>query len=277
MQTTRVFTQTPRRAFRFAFRTRRPGPANDNAAAVTAAAAAAAMIGAYAGMLARAGTPGLALRHALALLADDPALRSPGAALARLRPLAAAERAALAQSHAAARTAYGIGHAGLIDAAAAGLLDLARAYVGWGGWSEAAPLAAVAIGDYARAALTPGAAPELLFVVPDVGRHTGDRDSNARDPVARDRAPRNRAAADRERRSGERMAAFAMIGFADLGLDMRCAVRGVADCAALAADDPGATRARRFVWGRYDLFVKLAEALPAPASALGVDAAGGPV
>ena len=125
--------------------------------------------------------------------------------------------------------------------------------------NDNAAMARAMAGARAEAALAPGAVPELLFVVPDAGGGS-------------DRGLRGRA-----RRGGERMAAFAMIGFADLGLDMRCAVRSVAHCAALAARDPDATRARRFVWGRYDLFAKLAEALPAPASALGVDAAGGPV
>ena len=50
-----------------------------------------------------------------------------------------------------------------------------------------------------------------------------------------------------------------------------------ASAAGAIAGARAAARARRFVWGRYDLFAKLAEALPAPASALGVDAAGGPV
>jgi len=227
-------------------------PANENAAKadVTARARAEAA-------LAHAGLAAPSLRFALAALADDPALlRSPGAALARLRPLAAAERAGMALQTASAPSAYGSLNARFADGIAAGLLHLACAYVGWGDWPGAAPLAAVAVGAYAEGALAAGAVPEILFVVPDAGGN--DRDM-------------------RERRSGERMAAFAMIGFADLGVDMRCAVRGVSDCAALAAEDPDAMRARRFVWGRYDLFAKFAEALPAPASALGVDAAGGPV
>jgi hypothetical protein len=247
--------RAPRRALRQSFRARRTATANDNGGGGTA------NVLPDLGLLARAGTPGLALRHALALLADDPALRSPGAALSRLKPLVAAERAALAQARGAVRISYASGHARLVDAAVVGLLELARAYVGWGGWSDAAPLAAVAVGEYAGATLAPGAAPELLFVVPDANAGAGIA---ARDPGSR------------ERRSGERMAAFAMIGFADLGLELRCSVRSIAEHAALAAHTPvpEAPPPRRFIWGRYDLFAGLAEAFPAPASQAGVDAAG---
>jgi hypothetical protein len=253
MQTNRAFTLTPRRALRQSFRPRRASTANDNGATPAADADSLPSLE----LLARAGAPGLALRHALSQLAFDSALRSPGPALARLKPLVAAERAALAQASSPVGLSSGVGHARLVDAAVAGLLELARVYVGWGGWSDAAPLAAVARGEYAGAALAPDAAPELLFVVP-----RGDAGESA--------------LAGRERRSGERMAAFAMIGFADLGLDLRCAVRSLAEVATLGAQSqaPAAAHARRFVRGRYDLFARLAEALPAPAPRAGVDAAG---
>jgi hypothetical protein len=239
----------PRRGLRQSFRPRRAATANDNGAGAGGAP--------DLDLVARAGAPGAALRHALAALAGDPALRAPGPALSRLKPLVAAERAALAQAQSPLRLAYGLGHARLVDAAATGLLELARSYVGWGGWSGAAPLAAVALGEYAGGTLAPGAAPELLFVVPDAEARGGEY-------------------AVRERRSGERMATFAMIGFADLGLELRCSVHSLAELAVLGAKSPvpPAASARRFVWGRYDLFARLAEARPAPASRPGVEAAG---
>jgi hypothetical protein len=192
-----------------------------------------------------------ALHRALTVLALETTLRSPGLALARLKPLVAAERARLTELAKAAPVRYGADLARLLDSAVSGLLALGRAYVRSGGWAEPAPVAAVALGHYAQGTLAHGALPELLLLVPEE--------------------------AEPARGRGERMAAFATIGFADLGLAIRCTVASAAEHAARAAHCPGTPRSARFVWGNHDLYARLEEARSSPPSRPGADAAGSAV
>jgi hypothetical protein len=175
------------------------------------------------------------LRHALIGLASEVDARTvPGAALSKLRIAfdLAFDGIEARRLHGGAE-AYLRENVRLTDSAVAGLLHVARAAVDGGAPSIVAPIACVAIGNYAARLPETMRVGGVLLLVPTA-------------PAARVR--------------GEQIAGFNVQGLEVLGLDIECVVRTVPALVSLLEDFPSLTpmvERRRFIRGRYDLFVEL--------------------
>jgi hypothetical protein len=190
----------------------------------------------FAANFAESRPPSASLRHALVAMASDAGKRqSPTKAFAHVKPiadvaLAEIEARRAISGNAAARTR-------LADGAVIGLLHFARTVVDTDATSMVAPVACVALGNYAERLPYLNRPGSLLVVL-------------GQSPEAQ--------------RRGKRIADLIDEGLATFGIDVAATTRTVNDCAALAEALPsflGLISRRRFVAGRYGFFADLSKAL----------------
>lgn len=180
--------------------------------------------------------PSASLRHALVAMASDAGMRQrPKKAFVHVKPIA---DVALAEIE--ARREIGGSAAArsrLADGAVIGLLHFARAVVVTDATSMVAPVACVALGNYAERLPYLNRPGSLLIVLGE-------------SPEAQ--------------RLGKGIADLIDEGLATLGIDLAATTRTVNDCAALAEALPsflGLISRRRFVAGRCGFFADLSKAL----------------
>lgn len=190
----------------------------------------------FAANFAESRPPSASLRHALVAMASDAGMRQrPKKAFAHVKPIA---DVALAEIE--ARREIGGSAAArsrLADGAVIGLLHFARAVVVTDATSMIAPVACVALGNYAERLPYLNRPGSLLIVL-------------GQSPEAQ--------------RLGKRIADLIDEGLATLGIDVAATTRTVNDCATLAEALPsflGLISRRRFVAGRYGFFADLSKAL----------------
>jgi hypothetical protein len=175
------------------------------------------------------------LRHALMSFAADAHMRErPDAAFARVRPLV---RAAYAEIEAKRSADDAIANVTLSDAAVVGMFHFARAVADPAAASMIAPVACVAIGNYAMRRARPPRHGGLLILLDEHGL---------------------------ERARGERIAEFMALGFLEIGINVLATPRTVSDSMALADVLPpfrGILERRRYITGRFSLFAALTRAL----------------
>jgi len=190
----------------------------------------------FAANFAESRPPSASLRHALFAMASDAAMRQrPKKAFAHVKPIA---DVALAQIE--ARREVGGSAAArsrLADGAVIGLLHFARAVVDTDATSIVAPVACVALGNYAERLPYLNRPGSLLIVL---------------------------SQSLEAQRRGKRIADLIDEGLPTFGIDVAATTRTVNDCAALAESLPsflGLISHRRFVAGRYGFFADLSKAM----------------
>jgi hypothetical protein len=192
----------------------------------------------FAANFAESRPPSASLRHALIAMASDAGMgQRPKKAFAHVKPIA---DVALAEIEAGRAIGSAAARSRLADGAVIGLLHFARAVVDTDATSMVAPVACVALGNYAERLPYLNRPGSLL--------------------IALDESPQ-------AQRRGKRIADFVDEGLAALGIDVAATARTVNSCAALAEALPsflGLIGRRRFVAGRYSLFTDLSRVLSEP-------------
>ena len=120
------------------------------------------------------------LRHTLRAMASEPTARGdPAIVIARIRPVVEAAQRELEEQlrRGAPHDAVAALHSRLVDHAVVGLFHLARFWAGIR--TSVAPLTVVAVGAYGESLLPPGAAPEVVLLVPERGRERGEAERMA--------------------------------------------------------------------------------------------------
>ena len=120
------------------------------------------------------------LRHTLRAMASEPTARGdPAIVIARIRPVVEAAQRELEEQlrRGAPHDAVAALHSRLVDHGVVGLFHLARFWAGIR--TSVAPLTVVAVGAYGESLLPPGAAPEVVLLVPERGRERGEAERMA--------------------------------------------------------------------------------------------------